>query len=126
MEMILLDWTRMGKSYCLAGAVLEGGSFAADLWIADLAAKTYTKLLPDERYNRYWPMWGADNAIYYVGDPLPNDKTVRPGSPEVRKSTNNIYKIPASGSGQPTRPAPRSPRTPSSPGRSRSSSRPRT
>ena len=35
------------------------GSFAADLWIADLAAKTYTKLLPDERYNRYWPMWGA-------------------------------------------------------------------
>ena len=23
MEMILLDWTRMGKSYCLAGAVLE-------------------------------------------------------------------------------------------------------
>lgn len=26
MDMILLDWTRMGKSYCLAGAVLEGDS----------------------------------------------------------------------------------------------------
>ena len=27
---------------------------------------------------------------------------MKPGSPEVRKSANNIYKIPASGSGQPT------------------------
>src|SRR5262249_16790173 len=76
------------------------GSYAADLWIADLAAKTYTKLLPDERYNRYWPMWGADNAIYFVADPLPNDRTVVPGSPEARRSVNNIYKIPAGG-GQP-------------------------
>ena len=76
------------------------GSFAADLWIADLTAKTYTQLLPDERYNRYWPMWGADNAIYYVADPLPNDKNVAPGSPAVRRSANNIYKIPAAG-GQP-------------------------
>jgi len=25
MDMVLLDWTRMGKSYCLAGAVLEPG-----------------------------------------------------------------------------------------------------
>jgi tricorn protease len=73
------------------------GSYAADLWIADLAAKSYTKLLPDERYNRYWPMWGADGAIYYVADPLPNDRSVAPGSPEVRKSANNIYKIPAAG-----------------------------
>ncbi len=76
------------------------GSYAADLWIADLAANTYTKLLPDERYNRYWPMWGADGAIYYVADPLPSDKTVAPGSPDVRKSVNNIYKIPVNG-GQP-------------------------
>src|SRR5499427_8501014 len=73
------------------------GSFAADLWIADLVSKTYKKLLPDERYNRYWPMWGADGAIYYVADPLANDKSVTPGSPEVRKSANNIYKIPATG-----------------------------
>src|SRR5262249_52458153 len=76
------------------------GSFAADLWVADLTAKTYTKLLPDEHYNRYWPMWGADNAIYYVADPLPNDGSAGPGSAEVRKSANNIYRIPAGG-GQP-------------------------
>jgi tricorn protease len=76
------------------------GSYAADLWVADLGAKTYTKLLGDERYNRFWPMWGADGAIYFVADPLPNDKNVAPGSPDVRKSVNNIYKIPAKG-GQP-------------------------
>jgi len=73
------------------------GSFAADMWIADLTAKSYTKLLADERYNRYWPMWGADGAIYFVADPLPNDKSVAPGSADVRKSVNNIYKIPAKG-----------------------------
>ena len=76
------------------------GSYAADLWLADLGAKTYTKLLGDERYNRYWPMWGTDDAIYFVGDPLSNEKTVKPGSAEVRKSVNNIYKIPVKG-GQP-------------------------
>jgi tricorn protease len=76
------------------------GSYAADLWTANLANKTYTKLLGDERYNRLWPMWGADNDIYYVADPLPNDKSVVAGSDAVRKSANNIYKIPASG-GQP-------------------------
>src|SRR5579863_9304636 len=27
MEMILLDWTRMGNWYCLAGAVAEGSSW---------------------------------------------------------------------------------------------------
>ena len=78
------------------------GSYAADLWIANLGDHTYTKLLGDEQYNRYWPMWGADNAIYFVGDPLPNDKCVKPGSPEVRKSANNIYKISGGGGGQPT------------------------
>src|SRR4051812_33118816 len=77
------------------------GSYAADLWIANLGAGTYTKLLGDEQYNRYWPMWGADNAIYFVADPLPNDKSVKPGAPEVRRSANNIYRIPASGVGQP-------------------------
>ena len=77
------------------------GSYAADLWIADVAAKSYTKLLGDEQYNRYWPMWGADGSIYFVGDPLPNEKSVSPGSLDVRKSVNNIYKIPAKG-GVPT------------------------
>jgi tricorn protease len=77
------------------------GSPAADLWIADLNARTYRQLLADERYNRMWPMWGADNNIYFVGDPLPNEKNVKPGSLEVFKSTYNIYRIPASGTGQP-------------------------
>ena len=77
------------------------GSYAADLWIADVAAKSYTKLLGDEQYNRYWPMWGADGSIYFVGDPLPNEKSLSPGSLDVRKSVNNIYKIAAKG-GVPT------------------------
>ncbi len=76
------------------------GSASADLWITNIADKSYTRLLPDERYNRYWPMWGADNAIYYVADPLPNDRSVVAGSADVRKSLNNIYKIPVAG-GQP-------------------------
>jgi tricorn protease len=77
------------------------GSYAADLWVADLTANSYTKLVADARYNRYWPMWGADDAIYFVADPLPNDGNVKPGSPDVRKSVNNIYKVPARGTGQP-------------------------
>ena len=76
------------------------GSYAADLWIANLSNNSFTKLLGDERYNRYWPMWGADDAIYFVADPLPNDKSVKAGSDDVRKSLNNIYKIPSKG-GQP-------------------------
>ncbi|HXG55309.1 MAG TPA: S41 family peptidase [Vicinamibacterales bacterium] len=77
------------------------GSYSADLWIANLTGKTYTKLLADERYNRYWPMWGADDAIYYVADPLPNDRDVKPGSPGVWKSVNNIYKVAAKSGAQP-------------------------
>ena len=76
------------------------GSFAADLWVTNLTDKSYTKLLADEKYNRYWPMWGADDNIYFVADPLPNEKNIKPGSPDVRLSVNNIYRIPAKG-GQP-------------------------
>ena len=76
------------------------GSYAADLWVANRTDKTYRQLLAGERYNRYWPMWGADDAIYYVADPLPNEKSVKPGSPEVRASVNNIYRVPVRG-GQP-------------------------
>lgn len=76
------------------------GSYAADLWVANLSTQTYTKLLGDERYNRFWPMWGSDDAVYFVADPLPNDKSIKPGSFEVRKSVNNIYKVAAKG-GQP-------------------------
>jgi tricorn protease len=77
------------------------GAYAADLWVANLTAGTYTPLLADAHYNRYWPMWGADNNIYFVADPLPNDGSVKPGSAEVRKSSNNIYRIAANGGGQP-------------------------
>jgi tricorn protease len=73
------------------------GSYAADLWVGDLAQKTYRRLLGDERYNRYWPMWGPNDQIYYVADPLPNDKVVKPGTPEVRSSINNIYRIGVNG-----------------------------
>ncbi len=76
------------------------GSYAADVWVGDLAQKSYRKLLGDERYNRYWPMWGPKDEIYYVADPLPNDRSVKPGSPEVRRSVNNIYKVGVNG-GQP-------------------------
>ena len=27
MDMILLDWTRMGKTYCVAGVVLDNGRY---------------------------------------------------------------------------------------------------
>jgi tricorn protease len=77
------------------------GSYAADLWIVDLSAKTYRELLPGELYNRYWPMWAPDGSIYYVADPLPNDRSVKPGSPQVYRSVSNIYKIAATGAGQP-------------------------
>jgi tricorn protease len=77
------------------------GSYAADIWIEDLATKAYRQILPGENYNRYWPMWGPKDDIYFVGDPLPNDKTVKPGSVEVRKSLNNIYKISAKGGAEP-------------------------
>jgi tricorn protease len=77
------------------------GSYAADLWIGDPVQKTYTKILADEKYNRYWPMWGPKDEIYFVADPLPNEKAVKPGSPEVRKSVNNLYKISVKGAPQP-------------------------
>ncbi len=69
------------------------GSYAADLWVADLASKTYTKLLGNEDFNRYWPMWANDGSIYFVGDPVANEWTVKPGSAEVRQSVNNIYRL---------------------------------
>jgi len=77
------------------------GSMAADIWVADLPAQSYRQILSGENYNRYWPMWGPKDEIYFIADPLPNDKAVKPGSPEVRKSRNNIYKIPVKGGAQP-------------------------
>jgi tricorn protease len=77
------------------------GSYAADLWVADLTQKSYTKLLGDEKYNRYWPMWGPKDEIYFVADPLSNEKGIKPGSADVRKSVYNIYRIAAKGGAQP-------------------------
>ena len=70
------------------------GSYAADLWIEDVAAGKFTPLAdPDFKGNCLWPMYGRDGYIYFVADILPNEKAVKPGSPEVMKSVNNIWKI---------------------------------
>jgi tricorn protease len=69
------------------------GSFSADIWIANLDAKTATPVLPEANYNRFWPMFAGNDEIYFVGDPLSDEKNVKPGSPEVMHSANNIYKI---------------------------------
>ncbi len=69
------------------------GSYAADIWVADLDAKTCTPVLADAAYNRFWPMFAGNDEIYFVGDPLPGEKDVKPGSPEVMQSHNNIYKV---------------------------------
>ena len=38
-------------------------------------------------------MYGLNGEIYFVSNELPNEKTIKPGSPEVMKSENNIWKI---------------------------------
>ncbi len=70
------------------------GSYAADLWVMEVAAKRFIRL-GDEEYkgNYLWPMYGAKGEIYFVSDRLPSEKGVRPGSPEVMQSVNNIWKI---------------------------------
>jgi tricorn protease len=74
------------------------GSYAADLWVMDVKAKTFLKL-GDEDYrgNYLWPMYAHNGEIYYVADQLPNEKNIKPGSPEVMQSVNNIWKIPEHG-----------------------------
>ena len=70
------------------------GSYAADLWVMDVAGKKFTRL-GDEEYkgNYLWPMYGAKGEIFFVADRLPNEKGVKPGSPEVMQSVNNIWKL---------------------------------
>src|SRR5207249_3412193 len=75
------------------------GSYAADLWLADLDAKTFRKVLdaelPDEQKpNNLWPMFGRD-GIYFVSD---RGVMAKAGSPEVLKSVNNVWKLPLNGS----------------------------
>jgi len=70
------------------------GGRAADLWIMDGAAKSFQRL-SEEPYkeNWAWPMYGARGEIFFVTDRMPNERTVKPGSPEVLQSANNIWKI---------------------------------
>jgi len=69
------------------------GSYAADLWVEELATQKFTKLGNDAyKGNMLWPMYGHDGNIYFVSNELPNEP-VKPGSPEVMKSENNIWKI---------------------------------
>jgi tricorn protease len=77
------------------------GSYAADLWVLDVEKNSYKKVLdeglPDEQKpNNLWPMY-AGGTIYFVSD---RDVMAKAGSPEVLKSTNNIWKVPDEG-GQP-------------------------
>jgi tricorn protease len=74
------------------------GSYAADLWVMDVKAKKYTHLADgDYKGNYFWPMYAADGNIYFVSDRLPDESHVKPGSHEVLKSTNNLWKIPEHG-----------------------------
>ena len=72
------------------------GSFAADLWVKDIAANTFRNLGdPDFKGNYLWPMYGA-GEIYFVSDRMAgtaSEKNVKFGGPEVMKSVNNIWKI---------------------------------
>jgi tricorn protease len=70
------------------------GSYAVDLWLEDVAAKKFTRLGDDDYKGNYlWPMYGRNGEIYYVADEMPNEKSVKWGSPEIYKSVNNIWKI---------------------------------
>jgi tricorn protease len=70
------------------------GSYAVDLWLMDVTTKKFTRLGEDEyKGNCLWPMYAANGEIYFVADRLPNEKTIKYGSPEVMKSVNNIWKI---------------------------------
>jgi tricorn protease len=74
------------------------GSYAADLWVMDVKGKKYTHLADgDYKGNYFWPMYAADGYIYFVSDRLPDESKAKPGSREVLKSVNNIWKIPEGG-----------------------------
>jgi tricorn protease len=79
------------------------GSNAADLWIYDAEKKSYRKILDTEgndreKANNSWPQYGNNGEIFFVSD---RDVTALAGSPEVLKSTNQLYKISENG-GKPT------------------------
>ncbi len=71
------------------------GAYAADLWVMDVAGRTYTKVSGQDDYkgNWLWPMYGNSGEIYFVSDRTPNEKNIKFGGPEAMKSINNIWKI---------------------------------
>jgi tricorn protease len=76
------------------------GSYAADLWVMDVKSKKYRHLVDGDgsyKGNYFWPMYAADGYIYFVSDRLSDESRIKPGSREVLKSTNNIWKIPENG-----------------------------
>ncbi len=70
------------------------GSYAADLWVMDVAAKKFSKLGGEEyKGNRMWPMYARNGEVFYVSNQLDNEKGIKFGGPDVMKSVNNIWKI---------------------------------
>lgn len=71
------------------------GSYAADLWVMDVEARSFRKILdenlPDnEKPNNFWPMY-ANGFIYFVSDRDVMTKADNGG--RVMTSTNNIWKV---------------------------------
>ena len=70
------------------------GSYAADLWVMDVAGKKFSRLGgEDYKGNRMWPMYARNGEIFYVSNQVDNEKGIKFGGPEVMKSVNNIWKI---------------------------------
>ena len=74
------------------------GSYAADLWVMDVKSRKFKHLSDgDYKGNYFWPMYAADGYIYFVSDRLADESRAKPGSREVLKSVNNIWKISENG-----------------------------
>jgi tricorn protease len=74
------------------------GSYAADLWIEDVKAKTFRKILDQDvsdemKANNTWPLYG-NGEIYFVSD---RQVSAKAGAREVLRSANNLWKVPESG-----------------------------
>ena len=79
------------------------GSGATDLWVMDIKARTYKRILDtdvDDQMKPYnsWPQYAPNGTIYFVSD---RDVMAKAGDPKVWKSTYNLYKISDNG-GAPT------------------------
>jgi tricorn protease len=70
------------------------GSYAADLWVMDVAAQKFTRLGNDDyKGNRLWPMYARNGEIFFVSNQTESEKNIQFGGPAVMKSVNNIWKI---------------------------------